>query len=272
MAVYDSAMPEGHSIKHFANVHDKLFKGQKISAASPQGRFDASQIDGRTFSGTTTLGKHLFLWFDNEITVHVHLGLYGWFNISRGEAQQPKTTTRLRIQTDEYTSDLTAPTVCEIVDGDKMNEIYSKLGPDPLDPHAGFEDVAGKIMFSKKSIASLLMNQSVIAGIGNVYRAEILFRNKVNPFREGRSFSLSEIKELWEDAVYLLEDGSKDGRIRTVNFDLLAEDEKAVAGRYNSQFSYVYKRTGQPCRICTTIVAEDTVDGRTLYWCPTCQN
>lgn len=265
-------MPEGHSIKHFANVHDSLFKETTVAVQSPQGRFDASLIDGKVFRGSTTKGKHLFLWFgEDKQAVHIHLGLYGWFSILRGQSSQPKTTTRLRIQNDEYTSDLTAPTVCKIVDEEQIMTILAKLGPDPLDPHAIYEDAASKIMFSKKSIASLLMNQSVISGIGNVYRAEILFRNKINPYREGRSLSLAEIKELWDDSVYLLNDGSTDGRIRTVNFELISEEEKAAVGKYNGQFSYVYKRTGQPCRVCHTSIAEDTVDGRTLYWCPECQ-
>ena len=115
------------------------------------------------------------------------------------------------------------------------------------------------------------MNQSVIAGIGNVYRAEILFRCSVNPFERGKDLTPEDLQQIWDDSVYLLNDGSRDGRIRTVAFEIISEEEKAAVGKYNGQFSYVYKRTGQKCRLCPSKIEEEKIDGRTVYWCPTCQ-
>jgi endonuclease-8 len=263
-------VPEGHSIRHFANVHYQFLGNTAVRASSPQGRFsdEAERINGLTFGKPTTHGKHLFFHFDDQI-VHVHLGLYGWFTVTKRPQDTDKDTIRLKLENDVCTSRLTAPTKCELITQDKMESIISRLGPDPLlddsDPRFAWD----KIHTSKKTIASLLMNQSVIAGIGNVYRAEILHRCQVNPYLLGNELSYDKFMEIWDDARYLLRIGSVSGRIRTVPNDFLTEKEREVGG--HAQFTYVYKRTEQPCRVCRTIVAQAEVDGRTLYWCQTCQ-
>lgn len=263
-------MPEGHSIRHFANVHSRFFEGTKVETTSPQGRFstEASIIDGSTFLTPSTHGKHLFFRFD-EHTVHVHLGLYGWFTLKKERSPQTRDTIRLRIQNDACTSDLSAPTSCELISSDKMKSITSRLGPDPLHADADPEKAWDKISRSRKTIGGLLMDQSVIAGIGNVYRAEILHRCELDPYKPGLELTKEKFEEVWNDAVYLLKIGSTSGRIYTVPPELLTEDEKGIKG--HAQSTYVYKRTGSACRICTSQIREATLDGRTLYWCPTCQ-
>lgn len=264
-------MPEGHTIRYMANVHEKLFAESIISASSPQGRFvdEAAQITGTSLTGTSTHGKHLFLHFGDK-AVHVHLGLYGWFNFSPGHRAPNKPSVRLRLDNGTYVSDLAGPTTCELIDADDVKSITSKLGPDPLHTGANSDDAWSKIAKSKKSIASLLMNQSVIAGIGNVYRAELLFLARCNPYTLGNELQRETFDTIWTDAVRLLHEGAKDGMIRTVDPRYYYEYE-IVDEKYRQQGSYVYKRTGCDCRICGDIVKSANVDGRTLYWCPTCQ-
>lgn len=261
-------MPEGHSIRHFANVHSRAFKDTKVSVSSPQGRFasEAEALNNATFLEPETHGKHLFFRFDDKI-VHVHLGLYGWFTLSKDKESETRSTARLRIENDKYSSELIAPTKCELIYD--IETITGKLGQDPLHAHAEPDKAWDKIRKSPKNVASLLMDQSVIAGIGNVYRAEILYRCQVNPFLQGKQLSKDKFDEIWDDAVYLLKIGATDGRIRTVNSGLLSEEELPMAG--HGQFTYAYKRTGKPCRICNETIQQTDVNGRTLYWCPLCQ-
>jgi endonuclease-8 len=114
------------------------------------------------------------------------------------------------------------------------------------------------------------MDQSVIAGIGNVYRAEFLFMSGQNPFVRGADVPRERFDEIWEHAVWFLREGSKDGMIRTVDPHYMTGDERSVPLKY-MQTSYVYKRTGQLCRLCGDTIVSDDHAGRTLYWCPTCQ-
>jgi endonuclease-8 len=266
-------MPEGHSIRHFANVHDDCFQGLTVKASSPQGRFDegAEAIDGKTFVGTSTHGKHLFFHFaEHDHIVHIHLGLYGWFSVRKNRGGKPKQSARLRLENASFISELVGPTKCNYITTQELQNACAKLGPDPLhddvDPQAMFD----KIQSSKKSIASLLMNQSVVAGIGNVYRAELLFLEKLDPFMPGREVPSESLTNIWNNASVLMTDGATDGMIRTVAPQHLTEAE-ASDHKYN-QYSYVYKRHTLPCRICGTTVLIDEVDGRKLYWCKKCQS
>jgi endonuclease-8 len=267
-------MPEGHSIKYFSDVHNQAFAGSVVQALSPQNRFtaEAQIIDGMTFSHSSAYGKHLFFHFNDEIIVHIHLGLYGWFRAFRGQPAEPKDTVRLRITNGVYTSDLAGPTKCELIDQSGYEQIIKRLGPDPIRDDADSSIALKKIQKSSKSIAELLMDQSVIAGVGNVYRAELLFRQNQNPFKRGKNISDHEFFRLWYDAVDLLKDGSTDGMIRTVHPRFMSKEEIEMTQKYASaQFSYVYKRHDAPCRICGSIIRSMELSGRTLYWCMMCQ-
>lgn len=263
-------MPEGHTIRHLATLHSNAFVGTQIEASSPQGRFaeGAQILNGRAMAETDAHGKHLFLGFD-DVFLHVHLGLYGWFKLRKNKAQIPSDSTRLRIANAEYISDLVAPTKCEILNKQGVAAIQARLGPDPLHADADKEKAWAKIKKSSKPIGALLMDQSVIAGIGNVYRAEILFLANVSPFIAGKNLSRERFDYMWEDSVRLLHIGAQDGRIMTVNEQHMTGEEVKVHGC--AQLSYVYKQTSAPCRICATPVMQQEMVGRQLYWCPTCQ-
>ena len=263
-------MPEGHTIRHLATTHSYGFVGTNIEASSPQGRFTdgAAAINNRVMTDTSAHGKHLFLHFDEDI-VHVHLGLYGWFNLRKNKGQKTKDSVRLRIVNDDFISELVGPTACQIFSFDDLQMLLDRLGPDPIHEGADPEKAWSKIHKSSRTIAALLMDQSIIAGIGNVYRAELLFLSKLSPYIPGKQVVRSDFDMVWKDSVRLLKLGAEDGKIKTVSPEHLSDDEVKLHGC--TQYSYVYKRTGQQCRICNTAVKSDTVDGRTLYWCPSCQ-
>ena len=263
-------MPEGHSIRHLATVHSYGFVGTQVEASSPQGRFSegASVISGRQMTETSAHGKHLFLHFDEEI-VHIHLGLYGWFTTRKNKGQIAKDSIRLRITNEDFVSDLVGPTACEIFSLEAKKLKVDKLGPDPIHGDADSEKAWTKIHKSSKPIGQLLMDQSIIAGIGNVYRAELLFLSGYSPYVPGKEVSKQVFDDVWGNAVRLLILGAEDGMIRTVADGHLTDAEAQLHG--HAQNTYVYKRAGSPCRVCGGLVRAADMAGRTLYWCPTCQ-
>jgi endonuclease VIII len=116
------------------------------------------------------------------------------------------------------------------------------------------------------------MDQTVLAGVGNVYRAEILFRHRVHPLRPGRTLRRSQFQAMWADLVVLMEYGVLTGRIDTVR----PEHTPEAMGRPPRKDDhggevYVYRRHGQDCLVCGARVRTDTLVGRNLFWCPRCQ-
>jgi endonuclease VIII len=256
-------VPEGHTIHRHARQHQRLFKGQELAVSSPQGRFaGVDDVHGQHLVRTEAFGKHEFLWFTNDLAVHVHLGLFGKWRTHRvSPPPLPRGQVRMRLSGDEATADLSGPTACAVLTKEGRDAIVARLGPDPIrtdsDPQRFFDRVAR----SRQSIGQLLMDQSVIAGVGNVYRAEALFVNGIWPERAGRDLVDAEREALWTTSVVMLRKGVKEGRIVTV------ERDEARGGR--DKQTYVYKR-GE-CLRCGTAVLRWDMAGRWCYACPTCQ-
>jgi endonuclease-8 len=118
------------------------------------------------------------------------------------------------------------------------------------------------------------MDQKVIAGVGNVYRAEVLFRHGLDPLLPGRALRREQWDAVWVDLVGLLRDGVRRGRIETLRDEHAPSRRKsaslALGGRCARRV-YVYRRTGEPCLVCGTPVAHDKHLARNLFWCPGCQ-
>ena len=140
---------------------------------------------------TDAVGKHLLHHYLDGPILHVHLGLYGKFVTGVGVPPEPRGALRLRLVGGGYWSDLRGPTACEIFTPADVDALFDRLGPDPLRPRADPLRAFARLTRSRTSVAALLMDQSVIAGIGNVYRAELLFRHRVDPFLPGRSLPLA---------------------------------------------------------------------------------
>ncbi|MGH8827162.1 MAG: Fpg/Nei family DNA glycosylase [Jiangellaceae bacterium] len=266
-------MPEGHTIHRLARELRVVFRGRPVAVTSPQGRFAASaaQLDGGVLEATDAHGKHLFLGFDAQRWVHVHLGLYGGFDVVPEPAATPRGAVRMRLETDSAHADLRGPTACEILTPAEKETLHARLGADPLradDPGAAL----ARIGRSRTPIGVLLMDQSVLAGVGNVYRAEVLFRAGLDPARPGREVDGQVLAAIWADLCDLMTRGVEIGRIDTVR----PEHEPAAMGRPprvddHGGEVYVYRRAGQPCHICGDEIRARVVAGRNLFWCPTCQ-
>lgn len=252
-----------------------MFRDRLVAVSSPQGRFasDATRIDGRRIERVTAYGKHLFQHYEGRLVTHVHLGLYGKFAAGKGVPPAPRGALRMRIETAEadepvFWTDLRGAITCEVLDDPSgMKAVIAKLGPDPLrrNPDGGAR-AFDRIHRSKVAIGAQLMDQSRLAGVGNVYRAEILFRHHLSPFRPGTSLSADDWSALWPDLVTLMRAGVKTGRIITT------EKADRPPGRVTRDgASYVYRRDGLPCRICGTTVRRTEMVARNLFWCEVCQ-
>ncbi len=275
-------MPEGHTLHRLADALTDAFAGHAVAVSSPQGRFAASAalLDGQVVQGAEAWGKHLFVTFPDDRFVHVHLGLYGRFDVHtevtpdvRG-VPDPVGRVRLRLVRDDHAAyaDLRGATACELMTPAERAAVVARSGPDPLradaDPGVAWE----RIRRSKAPIAGLLMDQTVLAGVGNVYRAELLFRHRIDPFRPGASLRSGQWRAMWDDLVALMTEGVRTGRIDTVRPEHTPEAMGRPPRRDDHGGEvYVYRRNGQPCHVCGRAVRTAELQGRNLFWCTGCQ-
>lgn len=205
---------------------------------------------------------------------------------------EPRGQVRVRILGEHAVADLTGPTACEIISWSEASAHIKKLGPDPIRTDADSSLFVEKAVKKKVAIGQLLMDQSVIAGVGNIYRAEALFRAGLDPYTPGNNVPAETLRGIWDDLVILMRDGVKTGAIVTTEpedrdkgIDPVALAELHAAGRAvtrqntdgvpgavpREESFYVYHRQGQPCRVCGTPIALADMQARKLYWCAHCQ-
>ncbi len=263
-------MPEGHTVQRTANEFNEHFQGKKIKVDSPQGRFasEAKLINNRVLVQARAIGKQLFLDFDNGLTCRIHLGIYGKWRFTSQKDKELPGQVRARFFTKEFLADLRGPTVCEVIDSKSVKLVEQRLGPDPTNPDPRKTELArfvDRVSNSKSPIGLLLMNQDVVSGIGNVYRAELLFRAGISPHIPGNELEVAAIKALWVDAVKLMKVGIATGF-------MITRDELVKKNPIKAERNYVYKREGEKCLRCGALVAIEMMNSRKLYWCPGCQN
>jgi endonuclease-8 len=328
-------MPEGHSVHRIARQFERNIVGRTVAASSPQGRFveGAEVIDGREALDVRAVAKQMFLLFDGDVWLRVHLGMYGAWDFSgdvsvdatiassngrmgqtnqrgtviddaimdaagenslssigaprRARVRMSEQTTgldeqtewpppvvgavRLRLLTETTCADLRGPTACVLQTPDEIAAVIAKLGPDPLvdDVAEGEELFTATVRKKPTAIGLLLMDQAVVSGIGNVYRAELLFRARQNPHTPGREVPEEVVRGIWRDWARLLPIGVETGQMMTMDDLDPAAYRRAMAHRDDRH--WVYHRAGLPCRVCGTAIVMEEAAGRKLYWCPNCQ-
>ncbi|GAA2227800.1 Fpg/Nei family DNA glycosylase [Streptomyces amakusaensis] len=267
-------MPEGHTLHRLASDHRTRFLSRTLRVTSPQGRFTASAalLDGRVMTGAEAHGKHLFLGFGERGWVHVHLGLFGRSDFGPAPAPPPADTVRLRLAAPEAYADLRGPTTCALITDGEKDAVHERLGPDPLRAADDPDRAWARISRSRTTIAALLMDQKIIAGVGNVYRAEVLFRHGVDPYRAGRDLGRAEWDAIWADLVELMREGVRNNRIDTVRPEHTPE-AMGRAPRVDDHGGevYVYRRARMPCLVCGGEIRTEGLAARNLFWCPVCQ-
>lgn len=270
-------MPEGHTIHRLALDHTRDLQGRVIEVGSPQGRFEGAElVDGDRFAHADAWGKHLFHHWESGYVVHVHLGLFGKFRRHLGSRPPPRETVRMRLWREakgkdkQLTLDLSGPTACELLPPKELRALIKRLGPDPLRDDADPELAWKKIQNRRGPIGPVLMDQSVLAGVGNVYRAEALFVHRIHPERPARGVSKAEFDALWDWLVKALHRGVRERAIIT------AVDEsphgKMLARRprmSREERLQIYK--ADRCLECAGPVRRWEMAGRWAYACDRCQ-
>jgi endonuclease VIII len=257
-------MPEGHTIHRAALDQRRMLKGHKLAIASPQGRFaeGAAEIDGGTCMAVEAYGKHLLYDFDNALSLHIHLGLFGKFKTQKRPAVEPVGAVRVRLESQTLVVDINGPNTCELLTPNGRAHLVSRIGPDVLRADADKARAFARISKSKAAIGLLLMDQSVIGGIGNIYRSEILWRCKVHPHQSGKSIDASTFDMLWDDAVTLLTIGVKNNAIITV------DGVKKSKSRYGERVNIFNK---PHCPRCHSEITRADIATRRAFWCENCQ-
>lgn len=292
-------MPEGHTIHRLARDLAEDLRGRPVAVSSPQGRFDegAARLDGATMTGAEAWGKHLFCHWDTGDVLHVHLGLIGKFRPTPAEEVAGETV-RLRLEATPSTREdshhsrrgttresrtehrrepiraiawhLTGPQTCAVVTPEDRDRVIAPLGPDPLRRGARRRDLfVERLGATRRPVGAVLLDQRVVAGIGNVYRAELLFLVGVHPARPAAEIDADTAGELWDATVRQLKRGLAWNRIVTVEADDVG---RRVTRRLDREDAlYAYKRTDLPCRRCGTPIHDLDLGGRSIWFCPTCQ-
>ncbi len=264
-------MPEGHTIHRLARDHGEWFAGRRVRASSPQGRFPAAaELDRRRLVATDAYGKHLLHRFDDGRSVHIHLGLFGKvFHHPlppRGRPPLPRDTVRYRLVAPGHAIDLIGPTACELLDEAQVEALVARLGPDPIRDDADPDRAWAKLQRRASPLGQALMDQSVLAGVGNVYRAEVLFVHGLHPELPARELDRVTWDEMWATLVSWLRRGVRERRIITVD---PVEAGVPRSRMRRADATYVYRQ--ERCRRCGTAVRRYDLAGRWAYVCETCQ-
>lgn len=261
-------MPEGHTIHRLALDHTARFAGRPTAVTSPQGRASdlARRVDGRRLERVTAHGKHLFYEWETADVVHVHLGLFGRYLEHANPPPAPRDTVRLRVAGADATVDLIGATACELLDPPAVDALLARLGPDPIRRDGDPERAWVKLARRASPIGLALMDQAVISGVGNVYRAEVLFVHAIHPEVPARDITHEQWLGMWKTLRTWLRQGVKDGVIITVPPAVIGKPRSRIQRR---EALYVYKQ--DRCRVCGTEIRRWDLGGRWAYACESCQ-
>jgi endonuclease VIII len=257
-------MPEGHTIHRAALDQRPLLVGSVLEVSSPQGRFaeGAARLNSQRCTGIEAYGKHLLYHFERRETLHIHLGLYGRFRVAQAPVPEPQGAVRVRMISPTNGVDINGPNTCEILDPAQVTALTTRIGPDVLRADADPERAWLRISKSRTGIGQLIMDQSVMAGVGNIYRSEILWRQRLHPAVPGQALDRSTFDRIWQDSAYLLAIGVRENAIIT------NELSNAAMSKYGERVN-IFEKTH--CPACDGPIVKTEIAGRRAFICESCQ-
>ncbi|HSR68098.1 MAG TPA: endonuclease VIII [Acidobacteriota bacterium] len=271
-------MPEGPEVKRDADLimeavghrpaQEVFFGLDKLKDYGPK-------LSGLEVQSVEPRGKALLIRFQDGWNIYTHNQLYGkWYVRPAGAEPDTNRQLRLAIRNDDGSALLYSASQIEVLRDDELDEhdYLSKLGPDPLAGKLNRKQVLERLRddrFCNRSLATLLLDQGFLAGIGNYLRAEICFTAGLHPETRPSDCSAEQLKRLAEALLevprraYLHE-----GRTIEPELSRKLEEEGRPAKDYRR---YVYKREGRPCHRCGNEIVKKSLGGRSGYYCPRCQ-
>lgn len=274
-------MPEGDTIFRAARTLNRALAGHVVMRFETQlprlSRIDEDHpIAGRTIERVDATGKWMRIWFSGDLVLLTHMLMSGSWHIYRpGEAwQQPPVRMRVAIHTADFVAVAFQVPIAEFHTAESLarHRSVQNLGPDVLAPAFDEKTAAARLRDNPSmEIGEALLRQSIVAGLGNVFKSEVCFAAAVNPFQHVERLSDSQLLSLMRHARRFLHSNVMDasgGKIVTYT------GLRRTTGRANeSERLWVYKRAGEPCRNCGTPILsrKQGLDARITFWCPRCQ-
>ncbi|HEX6323310.1 MAG TPA: DNA-formamidopyrimidine glycosylase family protein [Vicinamibacterales bacterium] len=273
-------MPEGDTIFRTARTLHRALAGKTVTRFTSDypslTRVDEdAPIAGRAITGVEARGKHMLLMLSGGLTLRTHMRMHGSWHIYRpGEPWQlPRRDARIVIETEDFVAVAFNVPIAEFLDERQKirQEDLRRLGPDLLGETFDEDEALRRLQArGAEAVAEALLNQRVVAGIGNVYKSETLFLERVHPETPARDVGEDTLRALLRTARRLLKANVADATSEIVTYRGL----RRTTGRTNPEARlWVYGRSGRPCRRCATPIAyrKTGPDARGTYWCPSCQ-
>ena len=272
-------MPEGDTIFRAARALNQALAGRTVTRfESVFPRLTRVDVDrplrGRTIERVASRGKHLLIWFSGGLVLRTHMRMNGSWHIYRpGERwRRGRHDMRIVIATDAYEAVAFTVPIAEFVASTDLEREMAGVGPDPLDERFDAADAVARLRArGDMDVADALLDQSAIAGIGNVYKSEILFAGGVHPFARVDELSAATLDRLVAIAVKFMRANVVDGTSAAI---VTYTGFRRTTGRADpSARLWVYGRGGKPCRRCGTPIAsaKQGPHARSTYWCENCQ-
>lgn len=259
-------MPEGDTIFRAAETLRDVLEGQQI--ISSDSNVDVLSMPSRaekTVVGVEARGKHLLIHFDDQMVLHSHMGMTGSWHVYQNDEpwKKPQSRAACVLQTDRSTAVCFTPKLIECLSPTELrrHRHLSRLGPDLLSAEFDYDRAIARFrIHNSRPIGEAIMNQTIVCGIGNVYKSEILFLERANPFALVEQYSDDDLDAILRQARKLMLRNRK-GHRRVTRVSL-------QGGRV-----WVYRRSREKCFECGSLIQMQRQGdlGRSTYWCPQCQ-
>lgn len=273
-------MPEGDTIYRTARTLHRALAGGRVTRfetafAHVQRAHDQASIQGRTIDGVTAAGKHVLIRLSGGLVLRTHMRMHGSWHIYRpGERwRRPARTMRVLIATDAFEAvAFEVPDAEWIAEGRLASSVVGRLGPDLLSGEFDASEALRRIRARQQApVGEVLLDQHVVAGLGNVYRSEVLFLARIHPERRVADLDTGQLGGLIDIARRLLAANVADPSVRTI---ISLSGRRRTTGRSDPGATlFVYRRHGRPCRRCGSPILRGKLgeQARTVWWCPSCQ-
>jgi endonuclease-8 len=274
-------MPEGDTIFRSARALNLALQGKQVTSfqsayAQLASVDDQSPVAGRVVERVESRGKWLLIHFSGDLILVTHMLMSGSWHIYRpGERwRRSRSHMRAAIATGDFVAVAFDVPVASFHTARTLerNTAMPKLGPDLLGENFASDEAIQRLAArGDDEIANALLNQQVMAGIGNVFKSEILFTCGVNPFAKVSSLPAAKLEQILESSRRLMAANVAEGAgDRIVTYT----GPRRTTGADNPTARlWVYGRRGQQCRRCGTLILmrKQGVGARSTYWCPECQ-